>query len=179
VAATPVFHDGWHHGAHAPLVDIFHDSQAPRGASAKVLRHFGSLALGMPYLTTMIRQLLAISAGASVGACLRWLLGQGLNALFPAIPPGTLVANLLGGYLIGVALGFFGQHIDLAPEWKLLVITGFLGGLTTFSTFSAEVTGLLQHGRLLWAACAIGVHVAGSLVMTVLGLMTVGAWQRF
>ena len=103
--------------------------------SAKVLRHFGSLALGMPYLTTMIRQLLAISAGASVGACLRWLLGQGLNALFPAIPPGTLVANLLGGYLIGVALGFFGQHVAW-PGWKLLIITGFLGGLTTFSTFS-------------------------------------------
>ena len=79
----------------------------------------------------MIKQLLAISAGASAGACLRWLLGQGLNALFPAIPPGTLVANLLGGYLIGVALGFFGQNVGLAPEWKLLIITGFLGGLPT------------------------------------------------
>lgn len=126
----------------------------------------------------MITQLLAISAGASAGACLRWVLGQGLNALFPAIPPGTLVANLLGGYLIGVALGFFGQHLDLAPEWKLLVITGFLGGLTTFSTFSAEVTGLLQQGRMLWAAGAIGLHLFGSLCMTVLGLMTMGAWTR-
>lgn len=126
----------------------------------------------------MIKQLLAISAGASAGACLRWLLGQGLNALFPAIPPGTLVANLLGGYLIGVALGFFGQHVGLAPEWKLLIITGFLGGLTTFSTFSAEVTAHLQDGRLAWAVGAIGIHVIGSLAMTMLGLATMGAWAR-
>ncbi len=126
----------------------------------------------------MIKQLLAISAGASAGACLRWLLGQGLNALFPAIPPGTLVANLLGGYLIGVALGFFGQHVGLAPEWKLLIITGFLGGLTTFSTFSAEVTAHLQDGRLAWAVGAIGIHVIGSLAMTMLGLATMGAWTR-
>lgn len=126
----------------------------------------------------MIKQLLAISAGASAGACLRWLLGQGLNALFPAIPPGTLVANLLGGYLIGVALGFFGQHVGLAPEWKLLIITGFLGGLTTFSTFSAEVTAHLQDGRLAWAVGAVGIHVIGSLAMTMLGLATMGAWAR-
>ena len=96
----------------------------------------------------------------------------------PAIPPGTLVANLLGGYLIGVALGFFGQHVGLAPEWKLLIITGFLGGLTTFSTFSAEVTAHLQDGRLAWAMGAIGIHVIGSLAMTMLGLATMGAWAR-
>ncbi|MDP5239055.1 fluoride efflux transporter CrcB [Uliginosibacterium sp. 31-16] len=120
----------------------------------------------------MLNSLLAISAGASLGAVLRWLLGTSLNALFPAIPPGTLLANLIGGYLIGLAVAFFGQHAGLAPEWRLFVITGFLGGLTTFSTFSAEVTTLLQQGRLLWAGGAIAVHVLGSLAMTLLGLAT-------
>ena len=81
-----------------------------------------------------------ISLGAAAGAVLRWLLGTWLNALLPSLPPGTLAANLVGGYLIGVALAVFAQHPGLAPEWRLLVITGFLGGLTTFSTFSAEVT---------------------------------------
>jgi len=121
----------------------------------------------------MIRSLLAISVGASLGAILRWFLGSAFNALFPTIPPGTWLANMLGGYLIGVALAFFSQHAGLAPEWRLLVITGFLGGLTTFSTFSAEVTTLIQQGRMLWAAAAIGVHVLGSLLMTLLGLATV------
>ena len=118
----------------------------------------------------MLNSILAISAGASLGAVLRWLLGTSLNALFPAIPPGTLAANLIGGYLIGLAVAFFGQHAGLAPEWRLFVITGFLGGLTTFSTFSAEVTTLLQQGRLLVAGGAIAVHVLGSLAMTLLGL---------
>ena len=97
----------------------------------------------------MLGSLLAISVGASLGAISRWLLGLGLNALFPLLPPGTLVANLLGGYLIGVAVAVFTAYPALSPEWRLLVITGFLGGLTTFSTFSAEVTNLLQQGRLL------------------------------
>lgn len=100
-----------------------------------------------------------------------------LNALFPAIPPGTLAANLIGGYLIGVALAVFAHHPGLTPEWRLFVITGFLGGLTTFSTFSAEVTALVQEGRILWAAGAIGVHVIGSLLMTMLGLATVAAFK--
>jgi CrcB protein len=120
----------------------------------------------------MFNSILAISAGASLGAVLRWFLGSGLNALFPAIPPGTLAANLIGGYLIGLAVAFFGQQAGLAPEWRLFVITGFLGGLTTFSTFSAEVTTLLQQGRLLWAGGAIAVHVLGSLAMTLLGMAT-------
>ena len=94
----------------------------------------------------VMMQLLAISAGASMGACLRWGLGLLLNALFPAIPPGTLSANLLGGYLIGVATGVLGLYVDLAPEWRLFVITGFLGGLTTFSTFSVEVVSLIPQG---------------------------------
>lgn len=126
---------------------------------------------------SMFHSLLAISAGASLGAVLRWLLGSSLNALFPAIPLGTLVANLVGGYLIGLAIAFFSQHAGLAPEWRLFVITGFLGGLTTFSTFSAEVTTLLQSGRLTMAVAAIAVHVLGSLAMTLLGLASY-AWIR-
>lgn len=121
----------------------------------------------------MLVSLLAISLGASAGAIARWLLGLALNGMFPSLPPGTLAANLIGGYLIGLALGVFAQHPGLAPEWRLLLITGFLGGLTTFSTFSAEVTGLLQQGRLAWAAAAIAAHVIGSLVLTLAGLATV------
>ncbi len=122
--------------------------------------------------------LLIISLGASAGAILRWLLGQALNALFPAIPPGTLAANLIGGYLIGLALAVFTHYPGLAPEWRLLVVTGFLGGLTTFSTFSAEVTVLLQQGRLLWAGLAVGAHLLGSLLLTLLGLATASALLR-
>lgn len=81
----------------------------------------------------MVGSLLAICVGASLGAVLRWGLAAAFNALFPAIPPGTWLANTLGGYLTGVALAFFGEHTDLVPAWRLLVITGFLGGLTTFS----------------------------------------------
>ena len=75
-----------------------------------------------------------------------------LNAQFPAIPPGTLAANLIGGYIIGIAVAVFGTYVAIAPEWRLFVITGFCGGLTTFSTFSAESVTLLQQGRMLWAA---------------------------
>lgn len=125
----------------------------------------------------MLNSILAICIGASLGAVLRWLLGVSLNALFPIIPLGTLVANLIGGYLIGVALAIFTHHPGLAPEWRLLVITGFLGALTTFSSFSAEVTTLIQEGRILWATGAISAHVIGSLIMTMLGLATVSAFR--
>ncbi len=125
----------------------------------------------------MLNSILAICIGASLGAVLRWLLGVSLNALFPIIPLGTLVANLIGGYLIGVALAIFTHHPGLAPEWRLLVITGFLGALTTFSSFSAEVTTLIQEGRILWATGAISAHVIGSLMMTMLGLATVSAFR--
>jgi len=125
----------------------------------------------------MLNALLAISAGASLGAVLRWLLGMLLNALFPAIPLGTLVANLIGGYLIGVALAVFANHPGFSPEWRLFIVTGFLGGLTTFSTFSAEVTVMIQEGRMLWAFGAISAHVLGSLAMTMLGLATVFAFK--
>ncbi|SNX61477.1 camphor resistance protein CrcB [Nitrosomonas ureae] len=125
----------------------------------------------------IFNSIFAICIGASLGAVLRWLLGMSLNALFPTIPLGTLAANLIGGYLIGVALAIFANHPGFAPEWRLLVITGFLGGLTTFSTFSAEVTVLIQEGRILWAVGAISAHVIGSLLMTMLGLATVSAFK--
>ncbi len=126
----------------------------------------------------MLNSILAISLGASAGAVLRWLLGLSLNSLFPTIPLGTLTANLVGGYLIGVAVAVFAGNPDLAPEWRLLIITGFLGGLTTFSTFSAEVTSLLQEGRLLWAGMAISAHVVGSLLMTIVGIASVALCKR-
>ena len=126
----------------------------------------------------MVHSILAISIGASAGAVLRWLLGLSLNSLFPTLPPGTLAANMSGGYLIGLAIALFAGHPGLAPEWRLLIITGFLGGLTTFSTFSAEVTALLQQGRLVWAGLAISAHVLGSLIMTMLGIATVTFMQR-
>jgi CrcB protein len=122
----------------------------------------------------MGKAILAIALGASAGAVLRWLLGVKLNSLFPAIPLGTLSANLVGGYIIGFAIAYFAQMPNLAPEWRLLIITGFCGGLTTFSTFSAEVVTLLQQGRLTWAMGAISIHVAGSLLMTLIGMAT---WQ--
>lgn len=126
----------------------------------------------------MLNSILAISVGASFGAIFRWLLGASLNAIFPTLPLGTLVANLLGGYLIGIAIAFFSANPNLPPEWRLLVITGFLGGLTTFSTFSAEVTSLLQAGRLAWAGGAICVHVLGSLAMTLAGMWSMSMLQR-
>lgn len=126
----------------------------------------------------MLYSILAISVGAAAGAVLRWVLGTSLNALFPTVPPGTLAANLIGGYLIGVSIVFFADHPGLAPEWRLLVITGFLGGLTTFSTFSAEVTTLLQQGRLSWALGAVAIHVTGSLLMTLAGMASVGLLKR-
>lgn len=115
----------------------------------------------------------AIGIGAALGAILRWVLGTQLNALFPSLPPGTLVANLLGGYLIGLSVAYFANHPALAPEWRLLIVTGFLGGLTTFSTFSAEVVAQLMEGRLGWALATIAVHVLGSVALTVLGIGTV------
>jgi CrcB protein len=125
----------------------------------------------------MLKSIVAICIGASCGALLRWWLGSQLNSLFPAIPPGTLAANLLGGYVVGVAVAFFAVSPSLSPEWRLLIITGFCGGLTTFSTYSAELVLLLQQGRVVAAAAAAATHLVGSLVMTVAGMATV-AWFR-
>ncbi len=117
-----------------------------------------------------LKAILAISIGAALGALLRWVLALKLNSLFPEIPPGTLVANLFGAYVIGVAIAYFATEPDIPGEWRLLIITGFCGGLTTFSTFSAEVVSLLQQGRAAMAASIVAVHVIGSVMMTFLGI---------
>ena len=126
----------------------------------------------------MLQSLVMISIGASCGAIIRWALGLALNSTFHSIALGTLVANLSGGYLIGLALGVFAAVPSIPAEWRLLIVTGFLGGLTTFSTFSAEVTMLLHQGKLQWALLEIGLHVLGSLAFTGLGLYTVTAFRR-
>lgn len=118
----------------------------------------------------MIGSLLAISAGAALGAILRWLLAGMLNPIHAHLPLGTLTANLLGGYLVGVAIALFAQMPELSPQIKLFVITGFLGGLTTFSTYSAEVVTQLQQGYTARALSTALAHLLGSFVLTALGL---------
>ena len=120
----------------------------------------------------MLKPVIVISFGAASGALLRWQLGLRLNSFFPALPFGTLAANLIGAYVIGLAIAFFSWSPGIAPEWCLAIVTGFCGGLTTFSTFSAEVVSLLQEGRLAWAIGAIAVHLAGSLIMTFAGMVS-------
>ncbi len=120
----------------------------------------------------------AVGGGAALGAWLRWGLGVMMNPLFPTVPLGTLAANLLGGYLVGVAVTVFHINVDLPPEAKLLVITGFLGGLTTFSSFSAEVVALLQRAQYFWAVGTISLHLFGSLLMTGLGILSVQQLSR-
>ncbi len=117
----------------------------------------------------------AISTGASLGALLRWLLALRLNPLLPALPLGTLAANLVGGYAIGVVIGWLAQHPELPPQVRLFLVTGLLGGLTTFSTFSAEVVAHLEGGRIAWALLVAGAHLFGSVLATALGLATVRA----
>ena len=120
---------------------------------------------------------LAVGAGAAAGAWLRWGLGYALNALWPQIPPGTLVANLVGGYLIGLALGWFALEPGVSPEVRLLVVTGFLGGLTTFSAFSAEAFDLVARHQYGWALGHVSLHVVGSLAATGLGFATLKIWK--
>ena len=115
---------------------------------------------------------LAVGSGAAIGAWLRWGLGSWLNPTLAELPLGTLAANLVGGYLVGIAIAFFIQHPGLSPEWRLFIITGFLGGLTTFSTFSAETVTLLMRGQYAWGLGIIVAHLGGSLLMTVLGMQT-------
>ena len=122
---------------------------------------------------------IAVGLGAALGAWARWLLGLALNPLLVMLPLGTLAANLIGGYLVGVAVGVFHLNSGLPPALKLFVITGFLGGLTTFSTFSAEVVERLLAQQFGWALGLAGVHLAGSLLMTYLGLLSVGATKIF
>jgi CrcB protein len=116
--------------------------------------------------------ILAIFFGAGFGALLR----AGFNVLTVSatsvIPLGTLLSNMVGGYLIGLAVAYFGNNPQLSPEWKLLVVTGFLGGLTTFSSFSAEVVSFIQRGEFTWALGTAILHLVGSLILTFLGILT-------
>ena len=125
----------------------------------------------MPTLTSIA----AVGLGAAVGAWLRWALSFALNPVFPTIPLGTLAANLVGGLLMGIAMELITRHAVLAPEMKLLITTGFLGGLTTFSTFSAEVTTLLVRREWIWSLLTIGLHVVGSVALTMLGILAARA----
>lgn len=113
--------------------------------------------------------LAAVAAGAVLGAWLRWGLASALNAALPHLPLGTLLANVLGGLLVGVALAWFARHPELSPAWRLFVVTGFLGALTTFSTFSAESLALIMRGELAWAAAHSVVHLLGALAAAALG----------
>ncbi|OOG60446.1 fluoride efflux transporter CrcB [Polaromonas sp. C04] len=118
---------------------------------------------------------LAIFGGAGCGALLRWQLGAWLNPVFPTLPLGTVAANLIGGLLIGLANSFLTHYSELAPEWRLLIITGFLGGLTTFSTFSLEAVTLLSRQEYAWALGHMGIHLIGSLLFTAIGILIVSA----
>jgi CrcB protein len=116
---------------------------------------------------------LAICIGACVGALARWQLSIYLNTQEAVLPWGTLTANLIGGYLVGCCVAFFQAQPDLDPAWRLLLVTGFLGALTTFSSFSAEVVAMLSQGRLGLALATSALHLIGSLLMTLVGLKTV------
>jgi fluoride exporter len=119
----------------------------------------------------------AVGIGAALGAWVRWILGIVLNPIFPAVPLGTLAANVVGGYLVGGAVEYLSGHAGLSPQVRLFVITGFLGGLTTFSTYSAEAVTLVSRGQLSWFLVHLAGHLGGSLLMTVLGIYTVRALQ--
>jgi CrcB protein len=121
-------------------------------------------------------QVIAISLGASIGALSRWQLSLWLNQGHALLPWGTLTANWAGAWLVGVAVVFFQSQTQLDPAWRLAIITGFLGALTTFSTFSVEVVSMLQHGRWLLATGNAGLHLLGSLLLTVVGMKMAGWW---
>jgi fluoride exporter len=115
----------------------------------------------------------AVAIGGMLGCLLRWSLAMLFNRYFPSIPPGTLAANLIGCYIIGIAVAIFTTNPHIALEWRLFVATGFCGGLTTFSTFSVEVVALLQSGRMGLAFGAVAAHLIGSILMTFAGIATV------
>jgi CrcB protein len=120
----------------------------------------------------MVAGIAAVGLGAACGAWLRWALSTWLNPRVPHFPLGTLAANLVGGYLVGLAVAYFAARHDIAPEWRLFIITGFLGGLTTFSTYSSEVTQLLLRGEYWVGGSLALVHLAGSVLLTVAGIAT-------
>ncbi|WP_039054954.1 fluoride efflux transporter CrcB [Enterobacter sp. Bisph1] len=116
----------------------------------------------------MLQLLLAVFIGGGTGSVARWMLSMKLNPAHHAIPVGTLMANLLGAFIIGMGLAWFNRMTHIDPVWKVLLTTGFCGGLTTFSTFSAEVVFLLQEGRINWALLNVAVNLLGSFAMTAL-----------
>ncbi|ALN57973.1 CrcB protein [Lysobacter enzymogenes] len=122
---------------------------------------------------------MSIFIGAGLGALLRWWLGLALNPLFPTVPMGTLAANALGGLLMGVLMAVFAQYETLPLALRLALTTGFLGGLTTFSTFSAETSGLLLRGEYGWAGAIVAAHVGASLLATLAGVMAVRGLFRW
>jgi CrcB protein len=146
----------------------------------------GSMGIFYPFLNTflglditnqwkgwaLIYDPLTVGGGAAAGALLRWKSGSFLNQIFPPLPLGTLAANLLAGFLMGVAMEFLAKYALLPTEFRLLLTTGFLGGLSTFSTFSSEVVNLFSHEELLWGFVALMAHVVGSISLTVAGLLT-------
>ena len=121
----------------------------------------------------MFNTLLAVFIGGGVGSVTRWLISMKLNSLSSHVPVGTLLVNLIGAFIIGLALSLFTRVTHIDPVWKLLVTTGFCGGLTTFSTFSVEVVYLIQDGKLAWAAGTVLLNLAGSLAMTMLAFILV------
>ena len=121
----------------------------------------------------MLMQTVAVGVGAALGALLRWRLGLLYNPVFPPIPLGTLAANLIGGFLAGLCLEYFSRNAAVPPELRLAATTGFLGGLTTFSAFSAETAALLLRRDFLWPTVIVGVHLIGSLALTLLGVLCV------
>ena len=122
--------------------------------------------------------ILAVSLGSIIGALSRYGLGLAMNALVPPIPMGTLAANLIAAYIVGAAIALFAAMPGLSPNWRLFVITGLAGGLSTFSTFSAELLTLLRDGRLGWSAGMLALHLGGSLTMTALGMASASATRQ-
>lgn len=120
----------------------------------------------------------AVGFGAFAGAVLRWFLGMALNPLLPTLPLGTLAANLCGGLIMGFAMGSLEHYQAVPMVWRLALTTGFLGGLTTFSTFSAETVLTLQRQQYFWTATIVGAHVLGSLLATIAGIGLVRLFLR-
>ena len=148
-------------------------SSSIRGLAWEVVLDVGD---GVPGRCTLKVEWIRAVDRAVLGAWMRWGLSAWLNAYAPDFPPGTLVSNLVGGYLVGLAVAYFAARHDLAPEWRLFAVTGFLGGLTTFSTYSSEVTQLLLRGEYAAGSGLALAHVAGSLALTIAGLATFRAF---
>jgi CrcB protein len=126
----------------------------------------------------VLQMFLAVFIGGGIGSVARWALGLRLNPVYGQLPLGTLAANLIGAFIIGLGLAWFSRMTQLDPMWKLLITTGFCGGLTTFSTFSAETVFLLQEGRLAWAGLNALANMLGAFAMTALAYWLITASQQ-